>query len=171
MSQQRTTLAALPTLFSAIRSPTVPTPASAFPISGGQTMFRKYLGVIAAGIAFVAPIGCSPTRLVDSSGQAHQGTPLAFHKVLPTHIIGSDAVKPNTLCEYRSSVDSGVPPYAYIWTQNGTTVGTDSSVTVNTGTTGFWLHLSVSDADVDKGYDSLFVSVANKPGFTCTTPP
>ena len=74
---------------------------------------------------------------------------------------GPTEMQPNSQCFYASTVSGGTGTYSYEWRQDGTPVGTESSVTVSSSgyVSSFYLSLDVSDTGGNGGSDQITVQI------------
>lgn len=83
---------------------------------------------------------------------------------LRAKISGPSNVQPNTTCRWTAWVDGGAGGFTYEWRRFWEVVGTRQEVFLDTGTTEFYLTLTVTDAWGDIVEDVLNVSVSSWAG-------
>ncbi len=69
-----------------------------------------------------------------------------FNPPLIASMTGASMVRPNVTCTWMASATGGTMPYTYEWRRNTVIVGSGNTYTANTGTSGFYLQVLVSDA-------------------------
>jgi hypothetical protein len=69
-----------------------------------------------------------------------------FNPPLVATMTGASTVRPNVTCTWRATVTGGTMPYTYDWRRNTVSVGSGNQYTANTGTSGFYLQVIVTDA-------------------------
>lgn len=78
---------------------------------------------------------------------------------LSVDINGPSNVQPNASCYWSSTVSGGNSPYSYSWTKDGSDVGSESDITLDTGTSSFTLKLDVTDVAGTTGSDEMNITV------------
>jgi hypothetical protein len=69
-----------------------------------------------------------------------------FNPPLIASMTGPSTARPNVTCTWRASATGGTMPYTYEWRRNTVTVGSGNTYTANTGSSGFYLQVLVTDA-------------------------
>ena len=74
-------------------------------------------------------------------------------------INGPSDVRENDFCTWFATVSDGTPPYSYSWLKGASPVGSGPVLTMETGTNGFTLKLTITDSGERVGSDTRNVTV------------